>query len=75
MIAKLKLQVLPLVQTTRGFTNPRYSERLGEQYPISGKFVDMRSCHWCNAIGELTDFFTKTNLNWSVPTKLKGMMV
>ena len=38
------IHVLPLVQTTRGFGNPSYYERLGELYPISTKLVDKRSC-------------------------------
>ena len=42
-VAKLKLNVLPLVQTTHGFGNPCYSERLGEFYPISTKLVDIKA--------------------------------
>ena len=40
MIAKLNLHVFTLVQTTIGFGNPCYSERLGELYPISTKLVE-----------------------------------
>ena len=44
----------PLVQTTHGFGNPCYYERLGELYPISTKLVDKRSCLWQHkvALGE-----------------------
>ena len=46
VIGKLKLHVLPLVQTTRGFDIPCYSERLRDQLVLSTKLVDkwLRSC-------------------------------
>ena len=72
---KAKLCALLLVQTTRGFSNPCYYERLGEQFVLSTNLVDKRLCSCVSLSSALKKVSIKCRkVQWASDSILKALL-